>query len=104
MAGKSELQLELTEIVLNRTAYPVLNSDYKVSGKSSGGRSTKRILGGTGLGAVIGSIAGNAGMGGNRRCGGNHCSRSPKGRKVSVPSETPLEFRLQQPASLPARK
>ena len=63
MAGKSELQLQLTEIVLNGTAHPVLSSDYKVSGKSSGGRSTKRILGGTGLGAVIGAIAGNAGMG-----------------------------------------
>lgn len=44
MAGKSELQLELTEVVLNGTAYPVLSSDYKVSGKSSGGRSGKACL------------------------------------------------------------
>jgi len=56
MAGKSELRLELTEIVLNGTAYPVLSSDYQVSGKSSGGRSAKRILGGAGLGAAIGAM------------------------------------------------
>jgi len=63
MAGKSELQLELTDIVIGGTAYAILSSDYQVKGKSSGGRSAKRILGGTGLGAAIGAIAGNAGMG-----------------------------------------
>lgn len=105
MAGKSELRLELTEIVLNGTAYPVLSSDYQVSGKSSGGRSAKRILGGTGLGAVIGGIAGNAGMGAAiGAVAGTTAAVVQKGQKVSVPSETLLEFRLQQPASLPARK
>ena len=105
MAGKSELQLELTEVVLNGTAYPVLSSDYKVSGKSSGGRSAKRILGGTGLGAAIGAIAGNAGMGAAiGAVAGTTAAVVQKGEKVSVPSETLLEFRLQQPASLPARK
>jgi len=105
MAGKSELRLELTEIVLNGTAYPVFSSDYQVSGKSSGGRSAKRILGGTGLGAAIGAIAGNAGMGAAiGAVAGTTAAVVQKGEKVSVPSETLLEFRLQQPASLPARK
>ena len=105
MAGKSELQLELTEIVVNGTAYPVLSSDYQVKGKSSGGRSAKRILGGAGLGALIGGIAGNAGMGAAiGAAAGTTAAVVQKGEKVSVPSETLLEFRLQQPASLPARK
>ena len=105
MAGKSELQLELTEIVINGTAYPVLSSDYKVSGKSSGGRSAKRILGGTGLGAIIGGIAGNAGMGAAiGAVAGTTAALVQKGEKVSIPSETLLEFRLEQPASLPARQ
>ena len=104
MAGKSELQLELTEIALNGTAYPVLSSDYQVKGKSSGGRSAKRILGGAGLGAIIGGIAGNAGMGAAiGAAAGTTAALVQKGEKVSVPSETLLEFRLQQPASLPAR-
>jgi len=104
MAGKSELQLELTEIVVNGTAYPVLSSDYQVSGKSSGGRSAKRILGGAGLGAAIGGIAGNVGMGAAiGAVAGTTAAIAQKGQKVSVPSETLLEFHLQQPASLPAR-
>jgi hypothetical protein len=57
------LQQELTEIVVNGSAYQIPSSDYRVTGKSSGGSSAKRILGGTGLGAIIGGIAGNAGMG-----------------------------------------
>jgi hypothetical protein len=105
MAGKSELRLELTEIVLNGTAYPVLSSDYQVSGKSSGGRSAKRILGGAGLGAAIGAIAGNAGMGAAiGAVAGTTAAVVQKGQTVNVPSETLLEFRLQQPASLPARR
>ena len=105
MAGKSELRLELTEIALNGTAYPVLSSDYQVSGKSSGGRSAKRILGGAGLGAAIGAIAGNAGMGAAiGAVAGTTAAVVQKGQTVNVPSETLLEFRLQQPASLPARR
>lgn len=105
MAGKSELRLELTEIVLNGTAYPVLSSDYQVSGKSSSGRSAKRILGGAGLGAAIGAIAGNAGMGAAIGVvAGTTAAVVQKGQTVNVPSETLLEFRLQQPASLPARR
>ena len=105
IAGKSELRLELTEIVLNGTAYPLLSSDYQVSGKSSGGRSAKRILGGAGLGAAIGAIAGNAGMGAAiGAVAGTTAAVVQKGQTVNVPSETLLEFRLQQPASLPARR
>jgi len=104
MAGKSELQLELTEIVIKGTAYPIYSSDYQVSGKSSGGRSAKRVLGGAGLGAIIGGIAGNAGMGAAIGAAtGTTAALVQKGEKVSIPSETLLEFRLQQPASLPGR-
>jgi hypothetical protein len=104
VAGKSQLQLELTEIVIGGTAYPVFSSDYQVSGKNSGGRTAKRLVGGAGLGAVIGGIAGNAGKGAAiGALAGTTAAVVQKGEKVSVPSETLLEFRLQQPASLPAR-
>jgi hypothetical protein len=104
MVGKSELQLELTEIVVNGTAYPIFSSDYSVSGKSSEGRTARRVLGGAGLGAIIGGIAGSAGMGAAiGAAAGTTAAIVQKGEKVSIPSETLLEFRLQQPASLPAR-
>jgi hypothetical protein len=102
--GSSELQLELTEIVVRGTAYPLLTSDYQVKGSSSGKRSAKRILGGAGLGAIIGGIAGNAGMGAAIGATvGTVGAVAQKGKSVNVPSETLLEFRLQQPASLPGR-
>jgi hypothetical protein len=102
--GSSELQLELSDIVVHGTAYPLLTSDYQVKGSSSGKRSAKRVLGGAGLGAIIGGIAGNAGMGAAiGATAGVVGSVAQKGQAVNVPSETLLEFRLQQPASLPAR-
>ena len=105
VGGKSQLQLELTDIVVDGTAYPVLSSDYQVSGKNSGGRTAKRVLGGAGLGAAIGAIAGNAGKGAAiGAVVGTTAAVVQKGEKVSIPSETLLEFRLQQPAFLPAPK
>jgi hypothetical protein len=102
--GSSELQLELTDIVVGGTAYPMLTSDYQVKGSSSGKRSAKRVLGGAGLGAAIGGIAGNAGKGAAiGATAGAVGAVAQKGQSVNVPSETLLEFRLQQPASLPAR-
>jgi hypothetical protein len=100
--GSSELQLELTDIVVDGTAYPLLTSDYQVKGSSSGKRSAKRLLGGAGLGAAIGAVAGNAGKGAAIGATvGAVGSVAQKGQSVNVPSETLLEFRLQQPASLP---
>lgn len=105
VAGKSRLQLELTEIVVNGTAYPVRSSDYEVSGNNSGARSAKRVLGGAGLGAMIGGLAGNAGKGAAiGAVAGTTAAVAQKGDKVVVPSETLLEFRLQQAAFLPDRR
>jgi hypothetical protein len=105
VGGKSELQLELTDIVIDGTAYPLLSSDYSVQGSNSGRRTAKRVLGGAGLGAAIGAIAGNPGKGAAiGAVVGTTAAVVQKGEKVSVPSETLLQFRLQQPASLPARR
>jgi hypothetical protein len=102
--GSSELQLELTDIVVGGTAYPVLSSDYQLKGSSSGKKSAKRILGGAGLGAAIGGIAGNAGKGAAIGATvGTVAAVATKGQSVKIPSETLLEFRLKQPASFPAR-
>jgi hypothetical protein len=101
--GSSNLKLELTEIVVNGTAYPITTSDYEVKGSSSGKRSAKRLLGGAGLGAAIGGIAGNAGMGAAiGATAGGVGAVAQKGEEIKVPSETLISFHLERPASLPA--
>jgi hypothetical protein len=108
MKGSSELTLELTDIVIRGTAYPILTTDYEIKGKGEGSKTAKKVVGGVGLGALIGGIAGGgkgaaigAAAGGAL---GTGVAASKKGQQLSIPSETLLEFRLQQPAPLPVSK
>lgn len=108
MSGSSELTLQLTDIVINNTSYPLLTSDYSVRGKGEGSNTAKKIFGGAGLGALIGGIAGGgkgAGIGALVGAGGGTAiAATKKGEQLSIPSETLLEFRLQQPAALPVAR
>ena len=58
MSGSSQLTLELTDIVINGTAYPLLTSTFEVKGKGEGKKTAGKVFGGAGLGAIIGGIAG----------------------------------------------
>ena len=104
--GRSELRLELTGIVVNGQTVPVVTGDYEVSGKSRGASTAKRTVGGAAVGSIIGAIAGGgkgaaigAGAGGGIGAGSEIIT---KGDQVKVPSETLLEFTLQQSVSVPA--
>jgi hypothetical protein len=105
MSGSSELTLELTDVLINGTAYPLLTSTYEVKGKGEGGNTAKKVVGGAGLGALIGGLAGGgkgAGIGALAGAGaGTAVAASKKGQQLQIPSESLLEFRLQQPVSLP---
>lgn len=108
MKGSSQLTLELTDIVINGTAHPLLTSTYEIKGKGEGGNTAKKVIGGAGLGALIGGIAGGgkgAGIGALAGAAtGTAVAASKKGEQLQIPSESLLEFRLQQPASLPLSK
>lgn len=108
ISGGAELTLELTDIVINGTAYPLLTSTYEVRSQGQGSKTAKRVVGGTGLGALIGGIAGGgkgAAIGaGAGAVAGTTVSAATKGKQVSVPSESLIEFRLQQPATLPVAR
>jgi outer membrane lipoprotein SlyB len=105
MSGSSELTLELTDIVIDGTAYPLLTSTYEIKGKGEGGNTAKKVIGGAGLGALIGGIAGGgkgAGIGAAAgAAGGTAIAASKKGEQLQIPSESLLEFRLEQPVTLP---
>jgi hypothetical protein len=108
MSGGAELTLELTDIVIKGTAYPLLTSSYQVASQGQGSKTAKRVVGGTGLGALVGGLAGGgkgAAIGaGAGAAAGTAVSAASKGKQVSVPSESLLEFRLEQPASLPVAR
>jgi hypothetical protein len=108
MSGSSELGLELTDIVINGTSYPLLTSTYEVKGGGEGSKTTRKVIGGAGLGALIGGIAGGgkgAGIGALAGAGaGTAVAATKKGQQLSVPSESLLEFRLAQPVALPIGK
>ena len=108
MSGSSQLTLELTDIVINGTAYPLLTSTYEIKGKGEGGNTAKKVVGGAGLGALIGGLAGGgkgAGIGALAGAGaGTAIAASKKGEQLQIPSETLLEFRLEQPVALPVSR
>jgi hypothetical protein len=108
MKGSSELGLELTEITINGTSYPLMTNTYEMQGKGEGGNTTKKVAGGAGLGALIGGLAGGgkgAGIGALAGAGaGTAVAATKKGQQLSIPSESLLEFRLAQPAELPVAR
>ena len=103
-SGSSELQLELTRIVIDGHDYPVVSSDYTLQGKGRGSNTAKKV----GIGAIAGTIIGAAAGGGKGAAIGAAAGGATgagvqvltKGQQVKVPSETVLEFRLQQPATV----
>ncbi|HEX9222024.1 MAG TPA: BON domain-containing protein [Candidatus Acidoferrales bacterium] len=104
ITGRSELGLELTSIVFQGKTYSVVSSDVKQSGASRGKRSAETIGGGAALGALIGAVAGGgkgaaigAAVGGGA---GTGVQVLTKGQQVKIPSETRLDFTLQQPLDI----
>ena len=106
ISGSSELQLELTRMVIDGRDYPVVSSDYTLQGKGRGSNTAKKVGGGAALGAIIGAVAGGgkgAAIGAGVGAGaGGAVQVLTRGQQVKVPSETLLEFRLQQPATVAA--
>lgn len=104
MSGNAELALELTDIVIDGTAYPLSTSTYEITGGGKGSKTAKDVIGGTGLGALIGGLAGGgkgAGIGALAgAAGGTAIAGSKRGKPLSIQSESLLEFRLEQPATV----
>jgi hypothetical protein len=108
VAGGSQLTLELTDIVIDGTAHPILTSSYEVRSQGQGEATAERVVGGVGLGALIGGIAGGgrgAGIGAATGAAtGATVSAATGGSQILIPSESLLEFRLEQPTSLPVAR
>jgi len=104
MTGRSELGLELASITFQGKTFNVVSSDVKQSGTSRGKQTAERVGGGAALGAIIGAIAGGgkgaaigAAVGGGAGTGAQILTH---GQQVKIPSETRLDFTLQQPLDI----
>jgi hypothetical protein len=103
-SGRSQLRLELTGIVVNGQTIPVITGEYELTGKSRGASTAKRTFGGAAVGSLIGALAGGgqgaaigAGVGAGVGAGSETIT---KGDQVKVPSETLIDFILQQEVSI----
>ncbi len=103
-AGKSELHLELVKLEFRGQSYPLASSTYSLAGDSRGKNTAEKVGGGAVLGAIIGALAGGgkgaaigATVGG---AGGGAYQAATHGKQVRIPSETKLDFQLDQPVTV----
>ncbi len=104
-AGRSQLKLQLTGIVVNGQTLPLVTGEYETAGKSKGESTAKRTVGGAAIGGIIGALAGGgkgAAIGAGTGAGvGAGSEIITKGDQVKIPSETLLDFTLQQSVTIP---
>lgn len=102
--GKSQLHLELVKLEFQGRSYSLVSSTYSVSGSSRGKNTAAKVGGGAALGAIIGAAAGGgagAAIGaGAGAAGGTVWNGVTRGKKVRIPSETKLDFQLEQPVTI----
>jgi len=102
--GQSQLQLALDHLLFQGKSYPLNSTTYEQRGESRGKDTVKKVGLGSALGAAIGAIAGGgkgAAIGAGAGAGaGTAVQVFIKGKQVKIPSETKLDFELEQPVEL----
>jgi hypothetical protein len=99
--GGAVLKLALTSVTIGNKSYPLQTSMFAEVSKGKGKRTAVAVGGGAGLGAIIGGIAGGgkgALIGGLVGAGAGTAGAYFTGnRDITVPAETRLSFKLEQP-------
>jgi hypothetical protein len=105
--GSSELTLALDSMTFQGMRYPLTSTVFKEAGASRGKQTAKRVGLGAAIGTGIGAIAGGgkgAAIGAGIGAGtGAAAQVFTKGKQVQVPSETKLDFTLEQPVQVTIR-
>jgi len=104
MTGQSQLALELVRMDLQGKSYGLVSNEYTQTGSSRGKRTAETVGGGAAIGAVLGAIIGHgkgAAIGAATGAGaGTVAEAVTKGQQVKIPSETKLDFVLDQPVEV----
>src|SRR5215831_17515994 len=102
--GSPQLTLELTDIIINGTAFPIVTNFFEIRGRGQGASTARNVTGGAGLGALLGAAAGGGrgaavGTLAGAATGGVISGR--RGEEAILPDGSLIEFRLAQPVALP---
>lgn len=102
--GQSELTLELDSVKYRGKSYPLTSSTFQQVGASRGKDTAKKTAIGAAIGTAIGAIAGGgkgAAIGAGIGAGSGAATQVfMKGKQVKVPSETKIDFQLEQPVDV----
>lgn len=103
-AGQSVVVLQLDRINVGGKSYSIQTDQYKRQGSSRGKNTAEKVGAGAAIGAIIGGIAGGgkgAGIGAAAGGGlGGGVQAATKGQQIKLPSETILNFTLQNPLTV----
>jgi hypothetical protein len=104
MTGQSELALELSRMDFQGKTYSLSSNDYTQTASSRSKRTAETVGGGAALGALLGAVLGRgkgAAIGAAVGAGGGAAAEAAtKAQQVKIPSETKLDFQLQQPVDV----
>jgi outer membrane lipoprotein SlyB len=95
--GSDLVQLKVNTISVGNRRYPVVTSLAETKSAGEGKKSTRKILGGTGLGAIIGGIAGGgagAAIGAVSGAAAGTIISASGEPHLKIPAETRLTFQL----------
>jgi hypothetical protein len=103
-AGQSLLVLQLDRISVGGKSYSIQTDEYKRQGSSRGKNTAEKVGAGAAIGAIIGGIAGGgkgAAIGAAAGGGlGGGVQAATKGQQIKLPTETVLNFTLQNPLTV----
>ncbi|MHC4271803.1 MAG: hypothetical protein ACYST2_05775, partial [Planctomycetota bacterium] len=96
LAGRSQLELNLTEINIDGKMYPLMTTNFAEAGKSSFRKTARNA----GVGALIGGAFGDSDDAKKGAAIGVGVSVLRKGDSIVVPAGANLEFRMTQPLTI----
>jgi len=106
-AGKSDLVLELTRLIVDGKSYAIATDQWSKAGNARGKSTATKVGGGAAVGAILGGIFGGgkgAAIGAAAGAGaGTGVSAATKGQQIVLKPETVLNFQLQNSIALTPR-
>ena len=97
MKGSDKISLKMHSFTFGGTAYEVTTDYVESKGSGEGKKTTRKVAGGAGLGAIIGGIAGGgkgAAIGAAVGGAGGAAVAAGGEEHLSLPAETRLQFKL----------